>query len=618
MSDYQLPTTRSGPGIGAIVDKLWRRRIVAIPWHEAAREMSDHYNNRIVVPLPELDADEKPAAANLIAQNLDQHAMRVASVQPTKMVAPLAATASAEKLARRQTLVLDRYDETNQMSIMDGRRARWLATWSCAPTAIRPDPVKREPRWELRNPLGTYPAPLLRYDDMRPTDVIFTYVQNYGWLRENHPMVARAMAAGLTTGRQFKDDDLFELVEYEDAGVNVLGLLGTSPAPMLNFLDEQNIPAIALPPNAKGQMYAVELLRTPNLAGMCTAVIAKRVTLDAPKGLADDMVGIFQMQTKMLALEVNAVARAIYPDTWFIEGPQGGRIETMADGLTGTLGHISGGGTIQELRMTPGTQTMGIIDALERNARVAGHTPSEFSGESTTNVRTAQRGLDIASSAIGFYIQEDQRVIGQAKQYEYEIAAAVDRGYFKNQSKSFFVFFGQERGHQDYKPGELWQTIPEIRVRYNYAGMDIAGITNLLGQQIGMGIASRETAMQHMPYVTDYHAERGKIIADHLEDALLSSIQQQGASGQITPEDLAQIELYVQSGDYKLSEAVQKVHEEAQARQASTTGTAQPGSPQAQVGLQGGPQGAAQPTIAGPNQSQMNLKDLISALAAGR
>ena len=39
-----------------------------------------HYNGDIIIPLPELDDMEKPAIPNLIAQGIDQFAMRVASV----------------------------------------------------------------------------------------------------------------------------------------------------------------------------------------------------------------------------------------------------------------------------------------------------------------------------------------------------------------------------------------------------------------------------------------------------------------------------------------------------------------------------------------------------------
>ena len=46
------------------------------------RNLRDYYNGDIIVPLPELNADEQSAVANLLAQGLDQTAMRIASTRP--------------------------------------------------------------------------------------------------------------------------------------------------------------------------------------------------------------------------------------------------------------------------------------------------------------------------------------------------------------------------------------------------------------------------------------------------------------------------------------------------------------------------------------------------------
>ena len=46
------------------------------------RDVRDYYNGDVIVPLPELDADEKSAVANLLSQGLDQTAMRIASTAP--------------------------------------------------------------------------------------------------------------------------------------------------------------------------------------------------------------------------------------------------------------------------------------------------------------------------------------------------------------------------------------------------------------------------------------------------------------------------------------------------------------------------------------------------------
>ena len=621
MTAETLPTTSYGKGFAVITQELFVRRIMRMPVVENARLISEHYNGMIAVPLPEIDAAERPAAANLIAQNIDQHAMRVASTQPTVTVAPIdPSKKKALDTARLQKRALLSWDDDDQRELFDRRRARWLAAWAEAPVIIRPDPKLRRPVWELRNPLGCYPNPLRRYDDMRPLDVISTYVRTYQWLKNAYPALDQVINGARK--EKYLPDARFECIEYVDDEVIVMGILGVGEMPPFELLGALGFAAFPVPATSKGQTYAIELERTPNLTGTCTAVTPGRITLDMPKGLADDQVGIFQMQAKMMALHVNAVARAIYPNDWFVETQTGGEIVTQADGLRGITGHVRGGQILQ-LSAQPGVQTMPMIDQLGDNARVAGAVPMEWSGNSPTNVRTAARGLSVMSGAVDFYIQEHQQIIARAKQHEYDIAVEVDKAYFKNDKKTFYVSFGPNNGEQTYVPKELWATHPKIKVRYNYAGMDAGSIANVIGMKLGEGTLSRETAMQYDPSIDDVEAERGRVTADHLEDALLASVSQQAQAGAISPTDVAQIVLYVSSGDYTLAEAVNKVHEEAQVRQASSgaqgtpEGPAQPGSPQAQVGLQGGPQGAAQPVIQGPNQSQVNLRQLVANMAGG-
>ena len=47
------------------------------------RDLRDYYNGDVIVPLPELNSDEQSAVANLLAQGLDQTAMRIASTRVT-------------------------------------------------------------------------------------------------------------------------------------------------------------------------------------------------------------------------------------------------------------------------------------------------------------------------------------------------------------------------------------------------------------------------------------------------------------------------------------------------------------------------------------------------------
>lgn len=612
-----LPETASGKSWMDICSELWVRRALQLPVARMQREMSNHYNGRIVVPLPEIDATERPAVANLIAQDIDQQAMRIASTAPSKEVYPLRAGSQKDaKTARTQRRVLFDWDDQNQMNLFDRRRARWLVALAQAPVLVRPNAYTRGPSWELRNPISTYPSVQSTFDNMRPDDCIFTYVRSFQWLETRYPAVTSVLQVSQGR-RKYQPDDKFEMVEFVDEDVLVMGVLGSGQIPPFTVLGDLGYAAIPMPANTDGQTYALELERVPNLAGTCTAVIPGRVTIDMPKGQMDGMIGLYQAEAKMMALHVNATARAIYPDTWFVEAPTGGEIVTMADGLTGVVGHVRGGAITTE-NMQPGVQTVNTLNMLERAMRLEGAAPAEFGGESPTNVRTAQRGLNVASNAIDFFIQEHQEILAIAKQYEYEIAATIDKEYFKKDQKSFYVAWGKERGEVSYVPGKLWETVPKIGIKYNYAGMDANAVALVTGQKLNEGLISRTTAMSQDPSITDVEQEQGLVLADRLGDALLTSVSQQLASGAINPADGAQLMMLVESGDFTLAQAVAKVQAAAQARQATP---APAGSPATQVGLQGGAAGAAQPiapTTLPPSQGQMNLKDLLASLAKGQ
>ena len=102
------------------------------------------------------------------------------------------------------------------------------------------------------------------------------------------------------------------------------------------------------------------------------------------------------------------------------------------------------------------------------------------------------------------------------------------------------------------------------------------------------------------------------MIADQLEQALLTSVQQQAAEGVIPPADLARIMDLVRSNKLDLADAVAKVQKEAQERQAEQVPA---GAPEAQPGL-ALPGMGAEAGVAPPPESAVgpSLQELIGAL----
>ena len=109
---------------------------------------------------------------------------------------------------------------------------------------------------------------------------------------------------------------------------------------------------------------AVELERVPNPIGECPVVFAQRISLDDSQGQFDGILGMYQMQARLMALEVIAVQKGVFPDTWLI-GRQGEtpQIVNPADGLTGEVGVVRGG-DLRDVQTQPGYMTNPTIDRL--------------------------------------------------------------------------------------------------------------------------------------------------------------------------------------------------------------------------------------------------------------
>ena len=581
----------TGPSLDSIVALLEERQRAQSPVLSRMRKLRDAYNGDIIIPLPEMDRSEAAAVANLIATGLDQSAMRIASTYPNCFYPPVEPGNNASEkratIRRRATLG---WWEANKLPLKLRRRARLMIGYASAPVVLRPDPKRGIAKWEVRNPLSTYAALTEDPDDMCPPDTIFTFKRGYRWLMENYPEKMSALNKKPTTDLNTE----FELLEYIDGDVIVTAVIGENPTPGVST----------------GARY-VELERVPNRTGMNLAVIPGRITLDRPMGQFDGLVGMYQMQAKLMALEVIAVERGIFPDTYLVSRPGESAkfISGPYDGRTGMVNIIQGG-EIREAGMGQGTAANATIDRLERNMRITSGTPAEFGGESTSNIRTGKRGDAILSAVVDFPVQEAQEVLAASLVEENKRAIAIAKNYFGNQRRSFYVSQGKARGHVDYVPNKDFEN-DNNSVTYAYAGADANALVVGLGQRVGIGVMSKRTAQEIDPLISDPETEHDRTVAESLEAALLQSVQAQALQGTIPPADLARIMKLVMTDKMDLAGAVEKVQKEAQERQATP---APQGAPETMPGLSMPGMGAEQPVETPPAEAQPSLEQLLGAL----
>jgi len=329
--------------------ELYRNRQTKLgPMFGQMRRVRDLANGDVVVPLNELDKQAKSNVANLLVQGLDQMSMRVASTMPAPYFPPVKDGSERSKgYARmRKRAVLSFWDH-NKVQMKMRRRARHLLAYSQSAVFIKPDFRTLMPKWVVRNPLDTYPAPVEDQDDMLPDDCIFTYKVNANWLLRNY---GELIGGQLRMG-EVSSDSRYTMLEYVSADALQLVILGAEDSPELSVAERAGLESMLLE-------------SIPNRTGMPMAVVANRITLDKQRGQFDGVLGMYYTRARLQALTEIAIERGIFPEEYLVartgENPE---IIQMADGRSGILGVVRGG-DIRSQDLNPGYKPMRHSTAL--------------------------------------------------------------------------------------------------------------------------------------------------------------------------------------------------------------------------------------------------------------
>lgn len=585
------------------------------PLHTAMQEISDIYSGRTTVELPEADEADPSSVPNLLAQGLDQMAGRVVSTAPMFLFAPEDPTKRTDmRRAALASKVLGAWYMLDRQPIKMLQRARHLMAYAMSATAIRWDPECHRPCKDNRSPLDTYPSLDTIRGTSMPTDVIFAYRRTIGWL------VAKGYSAQVRaiTGNDPNPQRDLEmlLLEYTDPDGTALVLTGY--AGMQNLDMPRNL-------YAPGDQRAISLEFAPAPLGMSAydmmpVSVATRMTLDKPMGQFDTMTGMYYRSAKLFALELAAVEKGIFPDT-YAESRQGEQFQFISgphDGRTGLI-NIVQGGVVHEIQNNPGYQTTPMLNNLERNMRVTAGIPAEFGGESGSNIRTARRGDSVMSSVIDFPLAEAQNIFSYALADENKVMIAMAKAYDGTAKRTFYVGTGNTVRPVTFTANDVF-THDEHLVTYPMPGTDINSLRVGLGQAVGMGTMSTRTASELDPTIADPELEHDRIIYEGLEHAMMAGLQQKVASGDLPPLTVAKIQQLVIDDKYELADAIVKVTE-----QAAATAPPAPALPPGMPGPPGAPPTADQANapatmaglagaVPGAAQPQQNLAQMLQTL----
>ena len=594
-----------------IVGIIRQRQDHQSPLMDRMLEIKERYNGDYVIPLPSMEEEPilPPLTPALISENIDAVAQRAASVTPFIGCPAVDPTKERGRRSRqyadirKRALAATWYQ--NRLKVKMRRAYRHLAGYATTALVVYPDYNLGMPKIEVRDPLGVYPEPKAAEDYDIPRNCGFVYGKSGDWLRANYS-AAREEFGGPVGKEKDARQELWDVAEWIDEDHIVIGIMG---------------PRYTRNPQAQPlHTTQLELSRYPNRAGMPCVITPGRITLDKIASSVSNIVGMTDLMAKLMALEIVAQEKAIFPDRYIIG--RSGQVPMIVggerkDGREGEVNVLLDAEQIGELHSTPGQGTNIAIDRLERNARVSTGTVPQIGGESYGALRTG-RGIDaLMGASLDPRVQELQETMEAHLPYLNECIFATYRGYFDDQKFVTFTGFAGDSGHVEFTPQEHFESFDTV-VSHSIPGADVQGTTIQLGQLLQMKGISLNTFRVKHPFVDDPEAEGRRVDEEQLEDAVMAGIQNQAAQGTMPIIYVATIEKFRKDG-HDIFESIRLADEEIREQQAQEVpepGEGQMMAPEAAPGL-AGPPGAmgGPPTPEGPPPG---IAEMRAALLAGQ
>jgi len=588
-----------------ILDLYKARAKYYSPLQGKMRLIQSIYNGTMEVPLPDLEESSMPFAPNLMAQGIDQMAGRITSTTPQiNFSSAKPGTRTYDRRAQNAERAVSGWWQKDRLPLKMRQRGRHMIAYGMAPCVIRWDWKNDRPTWHTRHPLEALPSTDIIPGQVSPTDIIFAYRRSVSWMRATG---YGDKVVQLTNDYDTAPDTSILMIEYVDINGTQLVAAGyqtSDPYMPISLMEADGT-----------TLKGVLLENIPNPIDMVPATVPMRITLDGAQGQFDNMIGMYYQQAKLMSLEVIAVEKGIFPDTYLVSRPgEVGRfLDGPHDGRSGMVNIVSGG-DIREVQSQPGYLTNPTIDRLERNQRVTAGIPAEFGGESSSNIRTGRRGDAVLSAVIDYPVAEAQENFAYTLEEENKIGMELAKVYRGDTKTTIYVGTGNAARPVTYTPIETFEHTDHV-VSYPATGSDLNQLILGIGQRVGLGIMSKQTAASLDPYVSNPEVEKDQIVAEGLEQALVAGMQQQAASGAIPPLVLSKVMKLVRDDKMELAEAFNKVTEEAMAEQESMQEemSVDQLTADSTVAAMAGPQAAVQ----GPNPSQENLGSLLNTLRRG-
>ena len=578
-------------------------------------DIRDRTNGDVVVPLPDVDGEPSlpQLTPNLVADAIENTAMAACSTTPVIHVPALRPNiaASNNRANTRRRALQATWSYSALMEMLLPRSYRQLCGYGTTALMVVPDYEDNRARITLRDPLGAYPDYRSPDDSNEPRDIGFIHPRSPKWICDNYPEAREMFMSAHERQRRSNTyavsdfwDSPWDMVEWIDEDEMVVGILG---------------PRHPYSASEQAEQSGMELRRWPNRAGMVPVAMPRRITLDRIEGQVTKMTGAVDMMGKLMALDVLAAEKAIFPDMVVLGNSRAPQLLNASgrwnDGRTGEANLVQAD-NVSLLQSAPGPLTHPVIDRLHANINASiGNSPLYEGRSQGSSLRTGAALSQMGAFSIDPRIQELQRLMTRALKVANSSIIEVEKGYFPSRRMFHFSGWAGDFGHVEYTPSEDFES-SENAVTYSIAGADINQTSVAISQAQGTGLMSSRTARRKHPLIEDETSEEEQIAVEAIEAAIRDTLLMQAQQGALPLVDLAEmLDQYKKGRSW--SDAVRKADEKARARQAAEAPAPEemaPGLALPGMGAEAMPE--LGPAIAPPADSLQNFKQLTTALNA--
>jgi len=285
----------------------------------------------------------------------------------------------------------------------------------------------------------------------------------------------------------------------------------------------------------------------------CPIVVTARPRLTGVyRGEFNNGLGVLQYWDRLMRMVMDDAIRKVYPErvVYNIQNPEdyGPDSTIVKETPDGTYEYVA--------QPNQPFSNFQIMREVSGSVRTSFLLPVSRSGDPNESIISAA-GIGATQGQFNEDVRHIQRdALGPLQEAAFEIALEADEKWYGDVEKT--IWSSSPGAYKEtYKPKVDINGYRKVQVRYGaMSGLDEVNQGVMVMQQLGSNIISKADAQELSPFVEDPQRTQKRQLQEQVQQAMLASVLQAAATGQISPFILSMISQAVESDEVTLSEAI--------------------------------------------------------------